>query len=434
MNLGFEDETTEFKSSIGQLDKGIMGLTAMLNKHNRGTLYLGVDNNGDVIGIQIGKNTIEKIRNRIDSLVQPKCLPEIEILVTDDDVEYIRITCSGYASAYSYNERYYIRNVTSNVSMTPDMLTKMLLSKGTDVPAMIESPIQDLTFSAFTRYMETKGRHVRSDKTYYESHGMINNDKKFNILAYLLSDQNNVPMQVVVFDGTDKSVMSKRTDFGRRSIIISVGLILDYIQSFQTTKVVLTNGTRKNVDLFNMESFREAWINACVHNDWKSMIPPSVFIFDNRIEVQSYGSIPFMLSMDEFYSGKSMPVNKSLFDIFILADYSEQSGHGIQKIVETYGRQSIMIGDNIITVTLPFSFTPDRVSSRLNKSIYDDILNNNDIRTLEYLKHNRYAKIKHISDALEMSVPAVNKIISKLKKNGFLVNDGNNRLNSWRVV
>ena len=31
MNLGVENETTEFKSSMSQLDKGIIGLTAMLN-------------------------------------------------------------------------------------------------------------------------------------------------------------------------------------------------------------------------------------------------------------------------------------------------------------------------------------------------------------------------------------------------------------------
>ena len=70
VNLGEENETTEFKSSISQLDKGIIGLTAMLNRHNHGTLYIGVDDHGDVIGMDIGASTLENIRNRIRSFVQ----------------------------------------------------------------------------------------------------------------------------------------------------------------------------------------------------------------------------------------------------------------------------------------------------------------------------------------------------------------------------
>lgn len=432
MNIGAESEKVEFKKSISQLAKGILGLTAMLNRHNSGTVYFGVDDCGNVIGMDIGKDTIEKIRNLIDSQVCPKILPMIEVHETDDGLKYVSVSCSGYASAYSFNERYYIRNVTSNVSMTPEMLTRMLLSKGTDIPRILTSPTQDLTFSALARYLETRNVHVRSDHGYYDSHGMINPDGKYNIMAYLLSDQNDVPMQVVVFDGKDKSALSHRTDFGRRSMMVSVGLVLDHLQGYQSTEVTLKNGVREETDLFDMESFREAWVNACLHNDWKSMLPPSVFIFDDRIEVQSYGSIPFMLSLEEFYSGKSMPVNKSLFDIFILADYSEQSGHGIQKIVEKYGRESIVMGDNIITVTLPYSFVPERVRSRTYNKIDEGLLNPRDIRVLEYLSTNEHAKISQVADIMGLSVPAINKIISKLKSEGYLVNEGNNRLNVWR--
>ena len=432
VNLGCESETVEFKKSLGQLDKGILGLTAMLNKHNAGTVYIGVDDHGDVLGMDIGNDTVEKIRNRIDSLVLPKVLPEIKICRTDGGLNYISIFCSGYASAYSFNERYYIRNVTSNISMTPEMLTRMLLSKGTDIPRMLVSPVQNLTFSAMARYMETRKVHVRSDKGYFDSHGLTCSDGKFNMLAYLLSDQNDIPMQVVVFEGTDKGALSHRTDFGRRSMMTSVGLVLDHILSYQSTAVDLKDGRREETDLFDMEAFREAWINACVHNDWKSMVPPSVFVFDDRIEIQSYGAIPFMLSLEEFYSGKSMPVNKSLFDMFILADYSEQSGHGIRKIVERYGRQAIVMGDNIITITLPFSFVPDRVRSRMYKKADEELLNARDKGILEYLGQNEHAKLGQISDKFGISIPAVSKIISKLKSNGYLVNEGNNRLNQWK--
>ena len=72
MNLGMEDETQEFKEGLGQLDKGLKSITAMLNKHGRGTVYFGVKDNGDVCGLAIGKKTLMDIRNIISSKIEPR--------------------------------------------------------------------------------------------------------------------------------------------------------------------------------------------------------------------------------------------------------------------------------------------------------------------------------------------------------------------------
>ena len=65
MNLGREDEFQEFKEGLGQLDKGLKSLTAMLNRHNIAIVYFGVDDNGNVVGLQTGAYN-EEIKNLID--------------------------------------------------------------------------------------------------------------------------------------------------------------------------------------------------------------------------------------------------------------------------------------------------------------------------------------------------------------------------------
>jgi ATP-dependent DNA helicase RecG len=65
------------------------------------------------------------------------------------------------------------------------------------------------------------------------------------------------------------------------------------------------------------------WINACLHNEWTNMVPPSIFIYDDRLEIVSYGSLPFDLSLDEFFSETSKPVNRALMIIFQDADLVE---------------------------------------------------------------------------------------------------------------
>ena len=47
MNLGMESETLEFKKSTSELEKGVISLVEMLNKHGEGTLYFGVKNDGN---------------------------------------------------------------------------------------------------------------------------------------------------------------------------------------------------------------------------------------------------------------------------------------------------------------------------------------------------------------------------------------------------
>ena len=58
MNLGMENEYLEFKEGLGQLDKGLKSITSMLNKHGQGTVLFGVNDDGDVCGLSVGKNTL----------------------------------------------------------------------------------------------------------------------------------------------------------------------------------------------------------------------------------------------------------------------------------------------------------------------------------------------------------------------------------------
>lgn len=58
MNLGKESETIEFKESSSELKAGIRSITSMLNKKQHCLLYFGVKDNGDMIGQEIGSNTL----------------------------------------------------------------------------------------------------------------------------------------------------------------------------------------------------------------------------------------------------------------------------------------------------------------------------------------------------------------------------------------
>lgn len=432
--LGKEDETTEFKDSMSQLDKGIKSLAAMLNRHQHGYLYIGIDDDGIVKGIDVGSRTMEDIRNRVRDLIKPQVVPEISVNTTETGESYVSIHATGYDIPYSYDGRYYIRNAASDESAGPEVVAQMVMARGIDPLRCQRSDVQDLTFDTLFGILSDRGKHPRNDAGFYRSHGMMDEHGRFTLTAYLVSDQSNVQMQVVTFDGTDRSAVSSRTDYGGRCLIRSAIDILSRISSYAVTEVDLSKGVRIEQNLFDMDSFREAWINACVHNAWRAMVPPSVMLFDDRMEIVSYGRIPFPSSLEEFFAGDSRPVNRSLFELFTLAGLTEQSGHGIPTIVKKYGREAFNITDNGVVVTIPFAFTPDYVKARKESEIRKAGMDPKLRFILIYLGSNPEAKLSDVAEAAEMSLSSVKKAVASLKEDGFLRNDGTNRNSRWVVL
>ena len=75
-----EDLHTEFKSSFS--DKVIVGLVAFANAKG-GTVYIGVDDDGTVVGVRLGKETVAQWINEVKSKTEPSIIPDVEIQEED---------------------------------------------------------------------------------------------------------------------------------------------------------------------------------------------------------------------------------------------------------------------------------------------------------------------------------------------------------------
>ena len=176
-------------------------------------------------------------------------------------------------------------------------------------------------------------------------------------------------------------------------------------------------------------AFREAWNNACVHNYWVNMIPPAVHIFDDRMEIISYGGKPYWLSDNEFYSGRSMPVNESLMRIFISTRMSEHTGHGIPVIVNQYGRDSIRLSNSGIVVTIVFS-RMRAVASFRSETL---ALTENEMKILDALRIHPDYTLTMIAALSGMSRSYVGKTVAKMKNMGLVERIGSKKSGSWAV-
>ena len=430
MNLGIENEYQEFKEGLGQLDKGLKSLSAMLNKHGQGTVYFGVKDNGDVCGLSIGKETLMDIRNRIRDKIDPRIYADISECSADDK-KYIKVSASGSDIPYCFDGRYYIRNVSADEQASNEILRKMLSSSDSDIIRQMSSPKQDLTFKSLFALLSANGKHPKDSEEFYGNYGLLNRDGKFNINAYLLSDNNSLSIKVVVFDGLDKSVMSKRTDYGSKCLLLSVSEVAEYFNSININKINFDGIVRKEESLFDFASFREAWINACLHNDWKNGIAPSVYMFDDRIEIVSYGGLPFSLSKEGFYSGTSVPVNKSLLTIFMAAGYAEQSGHGVPTIVDKYGKDVFSFDDGMVKVSIPLAFERVDVLQRKEMLLRKNGLTVNQKAVYETLDNDGHLSLNDVATMTGLSPSGVKKICEKLQEAGLVRREGSKKDGVW---
>lgn len=434
MNLGVENEYQEFKESTSQLDKGLKSLTAMLNKNFKGSVYFGVKDNGEVIGQDIGRDTIKTINTRVKEIISPTIIVDIVELKTIDNLTYLKVSADGSDIPYSCDKRFYIRSHDIDQSIDNTMLRRMLMRSNSDLIKEIASPIQELTFDQMCINLSAKGINAIPQSSFYKSLELYTSENLFNINAFLMSDNNNLNFQVVEFEGLDKSVISKRTDYGHMCLIKSIEQIESYFHSINTTKSIVGGINRVDIPLFSFDAFHEALINASLHNSWNNLIPPSVFLYDDRIEIQSYGSLPYDLTLEDFNKGVSKPINSSLMRIFLRAKLAEQTGHGIPIILKNCGNDSIHINSGTIIVTIPLNYEREVVTNRKLSNNKKKILTSNQKAIIHYIEKHPDSSIKDISSHTNLSIPGVKKNLFNLRNYNFIIRVGSKRNGQWKVI
>lgn len=427
LNIGVETEKIEFKKTTGELKEGITSLASMLNKNGYGVLYFGVKDDGDVVGQQMGDRTLREVSQAIANFIKPQVIPIIEHQLIEDK-NVIKIEVYGSDKPYSAYGRYYMRSADEDRELSPSALKELMERQASaDVMTIVASPVQNLTFNKLKIAYVTAGLTV--DQTTFENNaGLTNNDGKYNLMAYLLADENDISIKVVTFAGKDKTQIVGRNEYGGICLVNSIDKVISYMESINDTKVTMGTHRRIEEKLFDIASFKEAWQNACIHTKWDKGNPPAVYIFSDRVEIISTGGLPVDLNQEEFYKGISKPVNAKLQKIFGQLGYVEQTGHGIPLIISNYGKQAFDIMDNFINVTIPFNFEKNRGGVVADKK---DGLNEAEQFIFNLIKDNPHITIKELVASSPYSDGYVRKILSSLKEKEIIERQGGRKEGIW---
>ena len=431
MIIGSESETIEFKKSTAELDDGVISLSSMLNKHGEATLYFGVKNSGEVVGQKsLTDSTVRDVSRRISEGIKPQIIPTISVEYYGD-LKVIKVFAKGNNMPYSAFEKYYIRSFDEDKKVSPKVLAEMINNSGEpDLIIQEEASNQKLNFKILKNLFVINGLTV-NESTFDSNNKLRNRFKKYNYMAELLADENDVSIKVVTFAGKDKSVMIKRTEYGYKCLISALDNVIQYIESINETKVKLGGLQRKEESYFDIKVFKEAWLNACVHTRWIEKIPPVVYIYDDRIEIVSNGGLPKALSKKDFFKGISKPINNELLNIFVKLHLIEQTGHGIPMIYNEYGKDAFYISEHTVIVTIP-------INKELLEKDFDgqdvyNYLNEIEEKCFKLVVSNLNITIAQVANCLDISDSYARKVMRILKEKGYIDRSGSKKTGHWVI-
>ena len=106
-----------------------------------------------------------------------------------------------------------------------------------------------------------------------------------------------------------------------------------FLQKHMTREAVIGSVKRTDVWTYPVVAVREAIMNAVVHADYAQRgAPIRVALFDDRLEVENPGLLPFGLTIDDIQKGISKLRNRVIGRVFQELGLIEQWGSGIQRM------------------------------------------------------------------------------------------------------
>ncbi|PHI03116.1 RNA-binding domain-containing protein [Fusobacterium polymorphum] len=409
-----ESRELELKSTITNT---FLKTVSAFSNYNTGKIIFGVDDTGQIIGLENIEELCLDLENKINDNINPK--PDFKFIKDNKKNIITLIVKEGLNKPYLYKGKAYKRNDTSStVEVDKVELNRLTLLGLNQYYEELKARKQDLEFKVLKKELEEKLSLKNFSKDVLKTLNLYDEKNGYNNAAELLADKNT-------FSGTDIAKFGKNIDeildrnlFTNISIISQFQKILEVFNRYYKYEQIL-GSERIEKELIPEKAFRETIANALIHRTWDVNSNIRMSMYEDKIEISSPGGLPSGISEKEYLNGQiSQLRNPILANIFFRLKYIEMFGTGIRRINESYKDYSVKpafeIFENSIKITLPIITT--RLFLTTDEKIVMDILEKGAIlSSSEILKMTELKKDK------------LNRLLKKLIQKNYIDVIGNGR-------
>ncbi len=436
-----ESDSLELKATL--TDNLLKEIVAFLNVGG-GTILVGVNDDGEPIGVTNIDTIMKSIAEIITSKIEPSPIEHVKVdLIFDEDKTIVRIQIiNGVEPIYCIKKHgfsssgCYQRVGTSCVPMNDEQIISRYSKRFINDDPLVNAKtnLTSLTFKTLKMLYVDKG-YVLNDETYKDNLNLRKDENVYTLLGELVSEENRHSTIFVKFDGNDKTAVSQRSDYGHRSLLHTIDQVLNRLSSENQCITFTTVRPRQDVYLYDYDAVSEAALNALVHNDYTKG-DPQISFFTDRIEILSHGGLSHSLTIDDFYRGISKPRSESLMRILSDLEYAEHTGHGVPTIVNKYGKEAFEITSNYIIVRIPFDRMVTRktgLDKRASTSTKEK-LNSKEGQLLVKLLENPKRTALELSIDMALSKRTIERYLSDLEEKQYIIRSGSKKTGQWLVI
>lgn len=437
----FESETVELKAIVVEdIKKEVIAFANC----GGGKLFVGIADNGEVVGVDKADDSLQQITNMIRDSIKPDITMFVHYEILNMDGKKVILVDIQQGTNRPYYlakkglrpEGIYVRQGTSSVPATDTAIRQMIKETDGDSFEEMRSLNQELTFHATQSEFSSRG--ILFEQPQKQTLKLLTRDGVYTNLGLLLSEQCVHTIKAAVFQGTDQSVFKDRREFSG-SLMQQMNEVYAYIDFRNQTQATFDKLRRIDTRDYPETAVREALLNLLVHRDYSFRSGAFISIYADRIEFVSIGGLLPGLGINDILMGVSVCRNQNLADVFYRLELIEAYGTGIQKIMSAYkGNQrlpKIEVTDNAFKIILPnVNYAANAEPGNDKNQAVNIPKESNEQMILNYLNDNITVTRADVEDMLQVSTATAYRILKQMSKDGALIQLGKGKNTKYTLV
>ena len=439
MIIGEETEIIEFKKTTGEKKESMESICAILNKHCRGTLYFGVNDNGYVEGQQISDSTKKDVSRWIYESIYPKITPTVEVQNIDGR-KIIKVSFSGHNRPYSVNGDYLIRMGTENRKMSTDELRRLI--KRADYASKWEDELSNKTFedvddNALMDFYNSAIHYGRLEMSVYDKRKLLSmldlceGEYLKNAGMALFGKEAKVGLKLATY-ATDDKVTFTDLKLIHDNIYNLVNSALKYVLENIKWRVNIGSRKREEIPEIPERALREIIVNSFAHADYETVPEIEIGIHPGLVEIYNPGTFPDELTPFDFIN-KNMPSikrNRLILDVLFRSKDVEKAGTGFQRVNSLCNENGVSW--NYRKEAYGFFFEFIRTNVHINVHTKTSLTSQEET-VFNIIRNNYKISKKEIGFRIDKSEKTVQRVIASLIGKGLIEREGSNRTGFWKI-
>jgi len=309
-----------------------------------GSLYIGINDMGVVVGVANTKKLLEDIPAKIHNYLG--LIVSVSRETANGNI-VVKIDVKPYANAISLKGKYYIRSGSTTQQLTGNALNEFLLKKlGQSWDSLIEenASIDDIVDTPL-RYLPVHAIDQRignvddlSKKEVLEKLRLVFNDQTKRACVVLFGkDSNkfytNLPVKIGAFN--DKNELLFQEEISGNLFEVIEATIDVLFKKFLKRNVVFSGFNRIEKGEYPIIALREVILNALVHRNYTGA-HTQIKVFGDKLIVWNAGNLPEGFTIASLLvAHPSVPRNPLIAEVCFKAGYIDKWGSGISKILNS---------------------------------------------------------------------------------------------------